>query len=171
MTSLIGGKRVPKHHLRIEAYGTVDELMAHIGLLRDLNMSYDISEKLVDIQDTLMTCAAILATDCGDKPVKLPVIKPSSIDFLEQEIDKMESELSPLTSFILPGGHVWVSQIHIARTICRRAERCINRLTEECETDPVAVKYINRLSDYLFVLARFAGKLSGASEIKWDPGK
>lgn len=168
-TSLIGGKRVPKFHERIEAYGTVDELICHIALVRDLIQHATISEKLIFIQDRLMTCAAILATDCEDCNIKLPKFSEKDIEIIEKEIDEMEKQLEPLKSFILPGGHPTVSQCHIARTICRRAERKALALSQNYKVDDFVLKFLNRLSDYLFVLARFISKLNKANEIPWYP--
>jgi cob(I)alamin adenosyltransferase len=168
-TSLIGGKRVPKFHERIEAYGTVDELISHIGLLRDQISDSDIKEKLLFIQDRLMTCATIIATDCEGCNLKLPVIMESDIEKLELEIDEMEKQLEPLHSFILPGGHPIVSQAHICRTVCRRAERNTLALSQNFKVDSLAIKFLNRLSDYLFVLARHISKLQNVKDISWNP--
>ena len=168
-TSLIGGKRVPKFHERIEAYGTVDELICHIALLRDLIQNPAISKNLIFIQDRLMTCAAILATDCEDCNIKLPIFSENDIQIIEKEIDEMENQIEPLKSFILPGGHSTVSQCHIARTICRRAERKALALSHNYKVDDLVLKFLNRLSDYLFVLARFISKLNKANEIPWHP--
>ena len=168
-TSLIGGKRVPKYHKRIEAYGTVDELISYIGLLRDQQLDENTRNTLLKIQDKLMVCSAVLATDCDDCSLKIPEIKDIDILFLEEEIDAMEDQLEPLTSFILPGGHTTVSFCHIARTVCRRAERITISLAEETQVPVTVVKYINRLSDYLFVLARKLGKDLNIQEIQWHP--
>lgn len=168
-TALIGGKRVKKNHIRIEAYGTVDELIAYIGLIRDGVEKDELKDFLLSVQDKLMVCAAILATDCENCDLKLPELKEQSILDLENEIDKMEATLTPLTSFILPGGHSISSYCHIARTVCRRAERRAIDLSENYETDPLTIKYLNRLSDYLFVLARKIIKDSNSVEISWKP--
>jgi cob(I)alamin adenosyltransferase len=167
-TSLIGGKRVKKNNPRIEAYGTVDELMAYIGLLRDQDINADIKSNLLIIQDKLMVCASILATDCEDCKIKLPEIKDADITFLEKEIDAMELELEPLRSFIYTGGHTTVSFCHIARTVCRRTERITIELSEKFHVPDNVLKYINRLSDYLFVLARRLGKYLNIEEIPWQ---
>jgi len=169
MTSLIGGKRVPKFNLRIEAYGTVDELISYVGLIRDQDISPSIKSNLVKIQEHLMVAAAILATDCDDCEIKIPELKETYITFLEKEIDDMETELEPLRSFIIPGGHTIVSYCHIARTICRRAERISMELSDKFNVPEVVLKYINRLSDYLFVLARKLGKDLNIIEIPWLP--
>ena len=168
-TSLIGGKRVPKFHQRIEAYGTVDELISHVGLLKDQIEDIAIKDNLLFIQDRLMTCATILATDCEGCNLKLPVLINSDIEKLELDIDEMEKQLNPLKSFILPGGHPIVSQAHVCRTICRRAERHVLALSQDFNVDTLVIKYLNRLSDYLFVTARFLAKKVGAIEIPWSP--
>jgi cob(I)alamin adenosyltransferase len=169
MTSLIGGKRVSKSHLRIEAYGTIDELTSYMGLVSDQQISIKIKNDLLKIQDRLMTCAAILAADCEDCKVKIPAITDKDIEMLEKEMDIMDSELPALNSFLLPGGHMGVSHCHVARTICRRAERIISHLSEEFFVPENVLKYINRLSDYLFVLARKIGKDLNIEEIRWQP--
>jgi cob(I)alamin adenosyltransferase len=168
-TSLIGGKRVPKYHQRIETYGTVDELISYIGLIRDQKIGHHTKAVLIGIQDRLMACAAILSADCEDCNVTIPEIKDEDIVLLEKEIDAMESELTPLRAFVLPGGHTTVSFCHIARTVCRRTERLIIRLSEELYVPENVLKYINRLSDYLFVLSRKIGKELKIEEIPWQP--
>lgn len=168
-TSLIGGKRVPKYHIRIEAYGTVDELIAHIGLIRDSVADEHYHEVLVTIQDHLMICASELATDKGSGTPVVPLITEEDIQLLENEIDAMDEELPDLTSFVLPGGHPIVSYCHIARTVCRRAERCALSLSEAEEVSSAVLKYLNRLSDYLFMLSRKLGKDLNADEISWKP--
>lgn len=168
-TSLIGGKRVAKYHPRIEAYGTVDELMSFIALLRDQDIPEESKANLLEILDRLMSCASILAADCTDCNVKIPQIPISDIDFLENEIDRMEATLEPLTSFVLPGGHPAVSLCHVARTICRRAERLAIQLSEETPVPENVIKYLNRLSDYLFVSSRFFGKYHKIQQINWKP--
>lgn len=166
-TSLIGGQRVSKYNLRIEAYGTVDELMSYIGLLRDQPIENETKLILIEIQDRLMSCASILAADNTENEIKLPLIHDSDIALLEKEIDKMEESLPPLTSFVLPGGHQIVSHCHVARTICRRAERIIIHVSDEFYVPEPVIKYVNRLSDYLFVLARKLGKDLKIDEIPW----
>lgn len=168
-TSLIGGKRVPKYHPRIEAYGTVDELMAFIALLGDQSIPGRNREVLLEVLDRLMTCASILAADCSDCKVKIPELPYSDIEFLELEIDAMESQLEPLTSFVLPGGHEAVSLCHVARTVCRRAERLVTQLNEETPVPENVIKYLNRLSDYLFVSSRYIAKFHNLEQIKWQP--
>lgn len=170
-TSLIGGTKVPKSHLRIEAYGTVDELNSHIGLCGDLISDVATKKMLLEIQDRLFTIGSSLACDpVKESKLKLPDLKEEDINLIEQEIDRMEASLPAMTSFILPGGHPTVSQLHITRCVARRAERCCVRLElESLEVDPVILKYLNRLSDYLFVLSRYIGKLLEAPEIPWKP--
>ncbi len=168
-TSLIGGKRVPKYHLRIEAYGTIDELISYIGLIRSGEIDFNCKADLLEIQDRLMTCAAILAADCEDCKVIIPELKDTDIVSIENKIDTMDSELPALRSFILPGGHGVIAYCHIARTVCRRAERIIIRLSEELIVPENVIKYINRLSDYLFTLARKLGKDLNIEEIPWHP--
>lgn len=169
-TSLIGGKRVPKHDARIEAYGTVDELVSWIGLIRDQKIDPAVAQMLIQVQDRLMTCASILAADCDDCKVRLPSMKDDDITALELAIDLMDKELEPLTSFILPGGNTVVSWCHISRNVCRRAERNVLRLSDKFPVDNLVVIYLNRLSDYLFVLSRKLSKDFNAGEIPWKPG-
>lgn len=168
-TSLIGGKRVAKYHPRIEAYGTVDELISHVGLLRDQDIDIETKNFLIQIQDKLMNCASILAADCSDCKVKIPKILPEDIRSVELEIDKMDNQLEPLASFILPGGHTAISLCHICRTVCRRSERIIIRLSEETPVPEDLVKYINRLSDFFFVLSRKMAKDLKIDQIPWKP--
>lgn len=168
-TSLIGGKRVAKYHPRIEAYGTVDELISNIGLLRDQDIDEETKHFLTEIQDRLMNCASILAADCSDCKVEIPKILPEDINAVELEIDRMDNLLEPLTSFILPGGHLIVSMCHICRTICRRSERIIIKLTEETPVPEDLVIYINRLSDFFFVLSRKIAKELNVEQIPWKP--
>lgn len=168
-TTLVSGKPVPKTHVRIEAYGTVDELIAHIGMLRDMTEDDTLRAFLLDVQDRLMTCAAILASDCEDCQVSIPEIREADILNLESAIDLMEASLPMLKSFVLPGGHVISSQCHIARTVCRRAERQIIRLSSELFVPDTVIKYINRLSDYLFVLARKVLRDLQKEDIPWKP--
>jgi cob(I)alamin adenosyltransferase len=170
-TSLIGGTKVPKSHLRIEAYGTVDELNSYTGLCKDLIGDKHSITILQEIQDRLFTIGSSLACDPEKEPkMKIPDLKEEDIDLLEKEMDKMTDEIPAMKSFILPGGHPVISHLHIARCICRRAERCCVRLeTEQKEVEPIIIKYLNRLSDYLFILARYAGHLLNIPEIAWKP--
>lgn len=171
VTSLIGGTRIPKSHQRIEAYGTVDELNSYIGLCRDLLSDEQSRNVLAEIQDRLFTIGSSLACDPEKEPkMKIPDLKETDIAGLENEIDRMNESIPAMKSFILPGGHTTISHLHIARCICRRAERCAVRLeTEKEEIQPVVLKYLNRLSDYLFILARFTGHQLGIEEIPWKP--
>ena len=168
-TSLIGGVRVPKYHLRIEGYGTVDELNSHIGLIRDQNISAAYKNTLKEIQDRLFTIGSVLASDPEKSRMKVPDLKQEDIDLLESEMDEMSLLLPPLKHFILPGGSVTVSCCHVARCICRRAERNIVQLSEESFVDEKVIIYLNRLSDYLFVLARKLCYDDGIEENKWFP--
>jgi cob(I)alamin adenosyltransferase len=170
MTSLYGGTRLPKHDIRIEAYGTVDELNSWLGLIRDelsLGSQY---HALKEIQDRLFTIGAHLASD-PDKQMPKPDISMHDIDFLEKGIDEMSEKLPPLRHFVLPGGHRRVSETHIARTVCRRAERRVTALNSVYSIEPLIVTYLNRLSDYLFVLSRWIAKEVDADEVKWIPRK
>ena len=153
-TSLAGGERIPKYSNKIEAYGTVDELISWLGLIISIPTVKSRYNELTAIQDKLMHCAAILSIGKGARTDKMIPPDEDDIALLENSIDIMESEMEPLTSFILPGGSVHVAYIHITRTVCRRAERNILRLSKEEEVDYKLIKYINRLSDYFFVLAR-----------------
>ena len=177
-TALFGGTRVSKHHIRIESYGTVDELNSHIGLVRDQNIDPDYKEVLISIQDKLFTVGAILATDpkkailkSGKERLNIPKISSNDIILLEKEIDKMNESLPSMTNFILPGGHQTVSFCHIARGVCRRAERIAVALNELEPFQPETLTYLNRLSDYLFVLARKLSLDLQADEVKWIPKK
>jgi cob(I)alamin adenosyltransferase len=168
-TSLFGGKRVKKFHARINAYGTTDELLSYVGLIRDQDISEHYKKVLIEIQDRLFTIGAELAAD-PDKPnLKKPDLVSADILFLEQEIDAMDSELEPMKQFILPGGHQTVSFCHVCRCICRRAERLIIELAETEDINPDIIMYVNRLSDYLFVLARKLTLDLNAEEIPWIP--
>ena len=167
LTSLFGGKRVPKHHLRIEAYGTVDELNSYIGLIRDQKMDSDTFNVLIEIQDRLFTLGSMLATEPGNDKVKVPQLFEEDIVLLENEIDKMNETLPEMRSFVLPGGHQTVSFCHLARCVCRRAERLAVHLAEVETVPEIIVKYLNRLSDYLFVLSRKLTQDNNAKEIPW----
>lgn len=169
-TSLIGGTRVPKYHPRIEAYGTVDELKSYLGLIRDQDVSEEIKLLILEIQDRLFTIESQLAHDPETELSRpLPQLAEEDIHVLEQAIDAMNEDLEPLSSFILPGGHTAVSHCHVARCICRRAERITIRLSEIHDVDAINIKYLNRLSDFLFVLARKVGKDLNAPENPWKP--
>jgi cob(I)alamin adenosyltransferase len=177
-TGLYGGNRVKKYNLRIDSYGTVDELNAYIGLMKDQEISTSIKDSLLKIQNELFTLGAMLATPLeketlksGAERLNIPKIDSNSIVFLENEIDTMEEGLAPMTHFILPGGHQTVSFCHIARCICRRAERLCVALNDDETINNDILKYLNRLSDYLFVLARKLSKDLSVAEIKWIPKK
>jgi cob(I)alamin adenosyltransferase len=165
-TALFGGARVPKNHHRVDAYGTVDELNSHIGMLRDLIATTEYRAVLKDIQDRLFTVGALLASD-PSKAMQTPDVREEDIQLLENQIDTMEERLPTLKNFILPGGHATVSYCNIARTVCRRAERLVVALDAIEKIDPLSIKYLNRLSDYLFVLGRKVGQDLGAEEIIW----
>jgi cob(I)alamin adenosyltransferase len=168
-TSLIGGSRVPKYHEKIEAYGTVDELCAFVGLIRDQDIDQPTRLFLIRIQEQLFVLEALLADDAQADTRKLPVINDDEVTGLEVAMDEINKFLPPLNSFILPGGHPAVSYSHVARTICRRAERTILKLSPENKINPICVKYLNRLSDYFFVLARKFSSDFNAKEIPWIP--
>lgn len=175
-TALIGGTRVKKHHVRIESYGTVDELNSWLGLVRDQKIDSRSKEVLIKIQEKLFIVGAILATDPekailknGKKRLNIPEIKAKDIELLEKEIDIMDEALPQMTHFILPGGHTTVSYCHISRTVCRRAERMSTLLYENEPFNENVLLFLNRLSDYLFVLARKLSENLQAEEIKWIP--
>ncbi|MEC7752644.1 MAG: cob(I)yrinic acid a,c-diamide adenosyltransferase [Bacteroidota bacterium] len=168
-TSLLGGARVSKAHIRIEAYGTVDELNSYIGLLRDQPVNQNRKDILKTIQDRLFTLGADLATEPGKDKVVKPDLFESDIDLLETEMDRMDEQLPALTSFVLPGGHQSVSFAHLARCVCRRAERISIALNDQEKVSPLVIKYLNRLSDYLFVLGRLMAQELNAEEVKWEP--
>jgi cob(I)alamin adenosyltransferase len=170
-TTLIGGKRVPKNHGRIEAYGTVDELIAHIGLLHAATGQKEIQDKLIRIEDRLMACAAILASDQELPDQSLPEVYEDDLTWLENAIDKMQDKLPALDGFVLPGGDALSSQCHIARTVCRRAERKVIDLMQENHVPELLVRYINRLSDFLFVMARKVLYDEKKEDIRWDPDR
>jgi len=167
-TSLIGGSRVPKYHIRIEAYGTVDELNSYIGLIRDQQINQHYKDVLLEIQNELFIAESLLASEKEEITKNLPEIKTEDISLLETEIDLMNKSLPELHSFILPGGHTTVSYCHIARCVCRRAERVVTLLSQNHQVDELVLKYFNRLSDYLFVLARKIAADNNTSEIHWE---
>ena len=170
-TSLIGGTKVPKSHLRIESYGTVDELNSYIGLVSDQMTDVHGKDILREIQDRLFTVGSSLACDPEKEPkMKIPDLKETDVELLEKEIDTMNEVLPAMKFFILPGGHPAISTTHIARCVCRRAERiCVGMQEHELFVEPLVIKYLNRLSDYLFVLARHTGHLLNVAEIPWKP--
>ena len=168
-TSLIGGTKVPKSNIRIESYGTVDELNSFIGLVGDYLNNSRLKTILKEIQDRLFTIGSSLACDPDKEPLmKIPDLKEHDVKLLENEMDKMNEELPAMKHFILPGGHVAVSTTHITRCVCRRAERlCVGLKEMGGFVDPLVIVYLNRLSDYLFVLARYVGHINGVQEIAW----
>jgi len=168
-TALFGGKRVSKADLRIDSYGTLDELNAFIGLLRDQAVNEKRKDTLVEVQDRLFTIGSVLATEPGNTKVKIPSLLESDVIFLEKQIDSMDSVLPPMKSFVLPGGHASVSIGHVARTVCRRAERLVIALHEQEAIDQLVIKYLNRLSDYLFVLCRMMAAELKVEETPWKP--
>ena len=168
-TSLFGGKRVPKFDARIEAYGTVDELNAWIGLIRDQEIYQGHITMLLEVQDRLFTLGSILAADPDKPKLKKPDLYESDIHALESAMDSMEEGLEPMKHFVLPGGHTIVSYCHVARCVCRRAERLSVLLSETESIPPVVIQYLNRLSDYLFVLSRKLSVELSATEIPWRP--
>lgn len=168
-TSLIGGTRVPKYHLRIETYGTVDELNSYIGLIRDQEIAPDQKRLLKEIQDRLFTIGASLASDPEKSGMKIPDLTTADIELLESEIDRIDAVLPELHHFILPGGNTAVSFCHVARCICRRAERLAVHLAEETFVDKNVIIYLNRLSDFLFTLARKIALDNQISENIWNP--
>ncbi len=174
-TLLIGGTRVPKHHIKIETYGTVDELNSYLGLLRD-KISVAYHDELINIQNRLFTLGSFLALDTekqmlanGKPRLDIKPIGQDDINFLEKKIDEMDRLLPPMTNFVLPGGHEQVSICHICRTVCRRAERKVTYLNENETVSPELIKFLNRLSDYLFVLARKLTIDLQVKEIPWIP--
>ncbi len=177
-TGLFGGTRVKKYNLRIESYGTVDELNSYIGLIKDQEISTTSKDVLLTIQNELFTLGAMLATPpeketlkSGKERLNIPKVDENSILFLENEIDKMDAELPEMTHFILPGGHQAVSFCHVARCVCRRAERLSVELNDQEIINNDILKYLNRLSDFLFVLARKLSKDLAVEEVKWIPTK
>jgi len=166
-TGLFGGTRLPKHHIRIVAYGSVDELNAYIGQLFEAVSDEDVRAKLLRIQNNLFTIGAMLARD-PSKKLEVPEIRETDITDLETSIDQMEKALSPLTQFILPSGHAVTAMAHIARTVCRRAERDVVALNADEPVDPLILQYLNRLADWLFVAARYINQLAGGVERPWQ---
>ena len=170
-TSLIGGTKVPKSHLRIESYGTIDELNSFIGLASDQINEESAKIILKEIQDRLFTIGSSLACDPEKEPLmKIPDLKETDVSMLEKEMDKMDEVLPRMKSFILPGGHPAISTLHITRCVCRRSERlCVNMQEHDLFVEPLVIKYLNRLSDYLFVLSRYIGHQLNIPEIAWKP--
>ena len=170
-TSLIGGTKVPKSHIRIESYGTIDELNSYIGLIIANVQDVKSLDTLKEIQDRLFTIGSKLATDPGkETKMVLPELRDADVEKLENEIDRMDDQLPEMKSFILPGGSTPVAFIHIARCICRRAERiCVHMQQDGMHVEDRVLQYLNRLSDYLFILARYISQVSGIADIPWRP--
>jgi cob(I)alamin adenosyltransferase len=170
-TSLIGGTKVSKSDLRIESYGTIDELNSFVGMVNDYVQDEQVKKMLKEIQDRLFTIGSSLACDPKKEPLmKIPDLKDADIRLLEEEIDRMQSILPAMKSFLLPGGHIAVSTTHVTRCVCRRAERlCVHLKDQQEFVEPRVITYLNRLSDYLFVLARYIGHLLQVAEIPWKP--
>lgn len=168
-TALIGGKRVPKNHVRIEAYGTTDELISFLALLRDNEIAFEHKKFILQVQEDLMIASSILAADCDDCHEQLPKLSEDNIVKLEKEIDRLNDRLVPLQSFLIPGGHSAISICHLARTVCRRTERIVLTLSEETLVAEIILIYFNRLSDYLFTLARALAVDLEIDEIIWKP--
>lgn len=169
LTSLVGGSRISKAELRIEAYGTVDELNSYLGMLRDQEVNDARKELLKEIQDRLFTIGAILASEPEQTRKQIPDLFMSDVQLLETAMDQMDEHLAPMRFFILPGGHPSISFGHLARTVCRRAERNVIRMTEESDVNTLVITYLNRLSDYLFVLCRKMAQELGIEETAWKP--
>ncbi len=168
-STLLGGNIVPKDHPRLEAYGTLDELNSWMGLIRDQLTDEEMRESLLKIQDRIMVGSTILASEKKDSAVPVPELHEEDISFLETEIDRMDQKLEPLQFFILPGGHTTVSYCHLARTTCRRAERYSVKFIKNSDQTAILVKYLNRLSDYLFILARKIAWELKIEEKIWQP--
>ena len=170
-TSLFGGRRVFKSDLRIETYGTTDELNSWIGLIRDVNKNEEERNLLKEIQDRIFTIGSCLAADPNNEKLRVPDLHEADIELLEKAIDKYDEVLKPLRNFVLPGGHVFVSYCHITRTVCRRAERLSVALHKEAAIAPLVIKYLNRLSDFLFALSRKMAHDLNVEEVNWIPRK
>jgi cob(I)alamin adenosyltransferase len=168
-TSLFGGRRVSKDSLRIDAYGSVDELNSQLGVVRALEPHREIDALLKRIQEELFVLGADLATPKGEQGKDVPRIQQRHITALEHDIDRLEEHVPPLKTFILPDGSPVGAQLHVARTVCRRAERLVVRLGKREDINDLSVVYLNRLSDLLFVLARYANTLDGVAEHTWSP--
>lgn len=167
-TSLIGGVRVKKSNLRIEAYGTIDELNSWIGVIRNIEEISN-SQLFQKIQDVLFTIGSHLASHPEKGRMKLPEILDADIELLEKDVDRMESELPQLMTFVLPGSSLQNSYCHIARTVCRRAERCVVELSLNEKVEEIIIRYLNRLSDHLFVLSRYITLKQNGEDIPWKP--
>ncbi len=168
-TGLIGGTRVSKGELRIEAYGTVDELNSYVGLIRSFDINSNSVLQLMEIQDRLFTIGSSLASDPEKSQMKIPDLLESDVEHLENWMDEMDTTLPELTSFVLPGGHPFVGHIHVCRCVCRRTERLVVALDEHDYVAPLVLTYLNRLSDYLFVLGRKIAMELNIQEKEWHP--
>lgn len=168
-TQLLGGTKVPKNHIRIQAFGSVDELNSYIGLLHAYTINAPHKDLLIQVQVLLFNMGSWLAADAEGEKFPLPKVTQADVEAVEKAIDQMQEELTPLKNFILPGGHKEVAMCHIARTVARRAERDVVALNENEPVDPIHLVYLNRLSDYLFVLARWMSKAMDVEEILWKP--
>jgi cob(I)alamin adenosyltransferase len=168
-TSLIGGVRVSKSHIRIESYGTVDELNSYLGLIKDQLSEAETSDLIYEIQDRLFTIGSVLASDPEKSKMKIPDLHDTDVVVLENAIDKMNEVLPELKSFVLPGGNILASHCHVSRCICRRAERLVVLLAQNAPVPELIVTYLNRLSDYLFVLARYIVFKNNCIEVAWRP--
>ena len=169
-TGLLGPGRVPKSAPRVEAYGSVDELNAALGVARSLDAGGWVTGELATLQGRLFSLGAELAATATAPLAKVDRIAQADVEVLEQIIDRLESELPPLVNFILPAGHVLAAQLHLARTVCRRAERRVVALAETAPVEPLLIQYLNRLADLLFVMARWCNRKAGAPEVEWRPG-
>jgi len=170
-TGLLGGKRVSKANIRIDSYGTVDELNSYLGLLRDQEILINKSPELIEIQNNLFIIGSLLASDPDKNKINIPKLEDDNVLKLEQKIDEMDKELPVMKNFVLPGGHESVSFCHITRCVCRRAERLVVELQDSEEVHFLVIKYLNRLSDYLFILSRWMTLHLGAKETPWVPLK
>lgn len=168
-TALFGGKRISKADLRIEAYGTIDELNSWLGLVRDQPINAGRNEFITGIQNNLFVIGSMLAAEPGNKKIRIPLLQDLAVKDLEEAIDRMDESLPPMRSFVLPGGSQSVSFCHVARTVCRRAERRVVALYQHEEADPLVLTYLNRLSDYLFMLARTMAHELNVAETPWKP--
>jgi cob(I)alamin adenosyltransferase len=169
-TSLIGGRRVAKYDLRVDTYGTVDELSAYVGVLSDIDKERRFADFFVELQNKLLTVESLFALDNESEIAKqMPSIEPGDIDKVEHLIDELNEELPPLRAFVLPGGELRASYAHVCRTVCRRAERMAWRLHDEFGTNMLAIKYLNRLSDLFFVMARYYQNQQADGEVAWEP--
>ncbi|MBS1652061.1 MAG: cob(I)yrinic acid a,c-diamide adenosyltransferase [Bacteroidetes bacterium] len=168
-TSLIGGTRLPKHHIRIEAYGTVDELNSYLGIVRDLCTDKETIAQLIEVQDRLFTIGSHLAADPVKNKMELPKVIEDDVKALENAIDKINAIVPEMKFFVLPGGHILISHTHVARCVCRRAERAVLRLAENEQVEEIIYKFLNRLSDYLFMLTRLFNHQLNIEEVRWLP--